>query len=260
MTATTESARGTALEQVATGTLAMVEPGKSWTVAALLDTLAGPAAPLPEAGKFPDPAKPVSCTDEIRAALTSLPKIFGKVHAVTRRVLTEDELAEVTREHRAIDAVTKPLGKRADEIAEMVRMHMDVAAESDGTALSAAQQRGGAILRPATQRVPAGVAAGHYLLARPESPYETEVRGFEQKWQQRFTSGKVTKSQARLEDLLADGTITRAEYLSFTRETRVLDDEKIAAAIRREPGRSLQILGAITERSAAGASLYPPKK
>jgi hypothetical protein len=259
MTAT-ETARGTALAQVASGDLALVEGGHAWTVATLADALAGPAVPAPEAESFPSPPKPVKDTPQVLSALKDLPALFGSVHADKRRVLTEEELKVVTREHEAISAVTKPLGKRADEIAELIRMHMDVDAEGRGIALAAAQQRGGAILRPATQRVPSGIAAGHYLLARPEAPYETGVEGFEHSWQQRFVSGKVTKDLSALEQLEQDGTVTRAEYLSFTRETRVLDDEKIAAAIRRAPGRGLQILKAITARGRAGASLYPPTK
>lgn len=260
MTATTEDTRGTALAQVAPGVLASVEPGKTWTVAQLADALAGPAPEIPEAEPFPAPAAPVTCTPKVRKALADLPALLGKVNVSERRMLTPAELEKVTREAVAINAVTTPLGKRSDTISEMIRAHQDIQAEKAGQATPAAVVRGGRIMRAATQRVPSGVARGHYLLAEPEAPFETPVEGFDDRWQQRFISGKASLSLDRLKGLEADGTITRDEYLSFTRETRVIDEEKIAAAIRKNPGRALAIMREITTRSAARASLYPPKK
>jgi len=260
MTATTENTRGTALAQVASGVLAQVKDQKPWTVADLVDALAGPAPVIPEAEPFPAPATAVKYSAEIRKALTALPKVFGKVNPGSRRALVPSELELITRESVAINAVTKPLGQRADVISEIMRTHQDVQAEQDGVVRARAAVQGGRITEPASQRIPSGVARGHYLLAAPQKPFETPVEGFKDAWQQRFVSGKPSISPAKLEKLLADGTISRDEYLSFTRETRVLDQEKIAAAIRKDPGRALQVLGAITDRSAGGASLYPPKK
>jgi hypothetical protein len=245
MTETIENTTGTALAQVAPGALARAKGSEPWTVADLAEILAAPAAELPEADPFPAPAKPVNFTTTLRSALRNLPKTFGLVSPAERRRLGTEELAQLTAEIITIDTVSTQLGTRKTAIQEIVRTHMDFVAEAEGVA---------------GDRVADGVAKGHYLAAKPSEPFEIPVDGYADCWQQRFVKGKTSQDKTILDGLVEAGTISREEMLGFTREVRTLDDAKIAAFIRKNPARGLQILAAITTRSAPSASLYPPKK
>jgi hypothetical protein len=261
MTATTETAgTSAALAPVASGVLAQVQGNKPWTVASLAELLAGPAEKLPEAAPFPPPAEAVTFTPALRKALGLLSKVVGLVNPTTRRALEPSELTKLADERLAINAVTTPLGKRLDAISEMVRHHQDVQAEQAKLAVAASVVRGGQMVTPATERVADGVAKGHYLLAAPQAPFATPVEGYEDTWRQVYVSGKPFQSLTALEALLADGSITRQEYLAMTRETRSLAQDKVTAFIAKHPARGLEILAAITRRAPAGASLYAPKK
>lgn len=246
MTAPTDTT-DTALAQVAPGVLARLRDAKPWTVAEMADLLAAPAVELPEAEPFPAPAEPVTFTDKLRSALRGLPGLFGQVAPTERRKLEAAELARLTQEIIAIDELSKQLGDRKNAIQEFVRTHMDFTAEAQD-------------LAPLCDRVAEGVAKGHYLVASPGTPYEVPVEGYSDPWQQRYVKGKVTQDQHTLNELREAGTITQAEFNSFTREVRVLDEDKIKTAIKKNPRRALAILAAITRRSAPGASLYAPKK
>lgn len=248
-----------ALAPVAPGVLAQVKGGKPWTVASLSDLLAGPARELPESDPFPEPAPVVKFTRTVQAAIDELPRLAGKVNVTERRMLTAAELAKVTDERHAITAVIKPLAQRSDAISEMVRAHQDVSAEKQRLAVPKSITRGGRVIE-ATPRVGSGVAKAHYLLASKGQPFETPVEGWEDGWQQRYVSGKPELSESLLARLLEEGNVTRAEYLALTRATRNIDSNKITAFIAKHPERGLEILAAITERSAPGASLYAPIK
>jgi hypothetical protein len=241
MTATTDTT-GTALSQVAPGVLAQVQGHATWTVADLAGKLAGPAHELPKDAPAPKPAKQVTLTAQLKASLSKLPKVFGQTTPGKARKLEKAELEALTEEAIAIAAVVTPLGQRAEAISETVRHHMD------------------AVGPKSAPRIADGKAKGHRLLARPGEPFNVDVEGYTEPWQQRYVSGAAKPSPARLLALYEAGQITREEYLGFTREARVYDEEKVAAFIRKDPGRGLEILGAITERSAPGASLYAPKK
>jgi hypothetical protein len=247
MTETNETHAGTALAQVAPGALARVKDAKPWTVADLADILAGPARELPGDAPFPAPPTPVKFTDALRGALRSLPTVFGKVTPTERRKLEAAEITSLTNEINAIDEVAAQLAARRKAIQEAVRTHQDFKAEDQG-------------LTPRCNRIADGVAKGHYLIADPGDPYETAVDGYADAWQQRYVKGKTSQSQDLLDALAAEGKITRQEYLACTRETRNLDEDKIKVLIRKNPQRGLEILAAITTRSAPGASLYAPKK
>ena len=242
------TATGTALEQVAPGVIAQVQGEKPFTVSELAGLLAAPAATLPEAESFPAPPSPVSLTGTLKGALRALPRVFGLVVPTERRRLEAAEVRRLTDEINAIDALSTEIGNRKKAIQEYMRTHMDFTGEGDETVTSA------------TIRVAEGVAKGHWLLARPGEPYEVPVEGYSECWQQRYVKGSAEVSQALLEKLAAEGTITRAEHLGFTREVRKLDEDRITDFIRKSPARGLAILAAITTRSAPSASVYAPRK
>lgn len=245
MTDTTQVTEGTALAQVAEGVLARVQDGKPFTVAELAALMNRPAPVLPQDAEFPAPPAPVKFTEVLRRALKALPEVFGKVTPSERRRLEAAEVRALTDEINAIDATFAELEARREAIKEFMRTHQDYQAEAEGIA---------------GERVAGGVAKGHYLTAAPGKPFKTAVEGYSDSWQQRYVKGKSGQKMTALEALLAAGTVTRAEYLGFTSTKRDLDEMKIADYIRRHPQRGLQILAAITEQGAPGASLYAPKK
>jgi hypothetical protein len=161
-----------------------------------------------------------------------------------RRKLERAEVTLLTDEANAIDVLVKELGARRKAVSELMRMHQDFEAQQAGH----------------SDRVADGVAKGHILAAEAGEPFETEVEGYADCWQQRYVSGSVSQSKDKLDALLAAGTITQAELNGFTRAVRVLDDLRIQEFIRRNPSRGLQVLKAITIREAPGASLHAPKK
>ena len=248
MTETTENTAGTEVVQVAPGALALVAGAKPWSITDLAEKIAPPEPVLPKDAEAPKPAKVVNLTPVLKKALGAIPNVFAKVQPTESRRLEAAELKKLTDEAIAISQAAKPLGDRAKAISEIIRHHMDHAGESDG------------LVNEDTLRIADGVAKGHFLFGRPEAPFEVGVEGYEDAWQQRYVKGSVSVNGGELLGLYEDGAITREEYLACTREVRSYDEAKISAFIRKNPQRGLEILTAITHRSAPGASVYPPKK
>lgn len=246
MTATAETA-GTELVQVAPGLIAQIQDNEPFTVADLADRLVSPDRVLPKDEPAPAAAPQVKVTDTLKAALTRLPKVFARVSPTEPRLLEQDELIKLTEEVLTIDAVTTQLGERREAIAETIRIHMDKAAEAVGG-------------EDGLPRIAEGKAKGHYLLGRKGEPFEIAVPGYRSGWQQRFVKGSSKIDGKLLVGLLRNETITSREFNAVTRTVRVLDEDKLAVAIRKNPGRFLSILGSITRKGAPSASLYPPKQ
>jgi hypothetical protein len=245
MTTTDERIAGTALAQVAADSqayLTAIDPGKTWTLAALTKMLAGeaPQPTVPPAG----PPETLTVTPELRAALRLMTQLFGGVQPTEPRKLEEAEVRRITEEYRAIAAVAGLIAKRANAIDEAVRHHMDAEARAAGIT--------GPIIAD-------GKARGHILAAKPGQPFEVNVEGFSDAWQQRMTTGSAELSMTDLWQLLDEKLITRDEFSALTSTVRELDESKIKKAVKRNPARYLAILASITRRKPDGASLYPPK-
>jgi hypothetical protein len=246
-----------ALEPVTEGMLGLVGDGRQFSVASLTAELADvtPAVPA-EAKLFPPLPKPVNATADQMHDLDILAASMGHLHLTSRRSLTEDELYALSAEADVLASALDVAGKRHEEIKEIIRVHLDVAAEEAGIAVPAPKLgRGGEVIVAATPRD----QKGHYLLAGAERPFVLLIEGFKKGWEQRFSSGSPSLSSDALQDLLDKGEIDAAEFNGFTRMTRVLDDDRISAYIRKHPARGLQVLRAITRRSAPKASLYGPE-
>lgn len=262
MTTTAEDTAGTAElnVQVAPGALALVTGAKPFTIAKLLDAMATPPLPEPSAEPFPPAAPKVELTTELVEALRALPGLFGALQVGERRLLTEEELKQLTQEYIAISAVATQLGSRQEAIKVTVAHHIDVRAEEKDGVVAQAVKRAGKVIKAATARITVGKHAGHYALAQPGKPVEVEVPGFQDSWQLKHVKGATAPNGKLLDQLLADGKVTRAEYLAITSSQRSFDADKLAIALRKDPGRFLEILTAITETGPAGASLVSPKK
>lgn len=244
----TETAGTAVAQQVAEAALARMQDAKPWTVADLAKILAGPAPEIAQDAPFPAAPPKVNITAGLKAALKKLPSVFGVVTPTEHRKLEQDELKRLTEEVVAIETIKTQLGDRLEAAKEAVRHHLDflaVEGAADGQELL---------------RVAEGVAKGHVIIAKKNDPYKLPVEGAEDPWEQRYVAGKTTVSGAQIPALEKDGTITRAEALACTREVRAFDEDKLAALIRKNPERGVEILRLLTSASAPSASLYAPKK
>jgi hypothetical protein len=198
MTSQAETAQGTnsAVEPVAPGALARVKGDKPWTMLDLADMLAGPAPEFTKADSLPEPAPKVRFTDVLRNALKALPDVFGVVMPDEARLLDRHELRALTDEVNAIDVILKELNARKEAVKVSIRNHQDYQAEEEG-------------LPEGAVRIADGTAKGHWLVAKPREPYETQVDGYTDTWQQRYVQGKVDVNGSVIFDLEADGTVTR---------------------------------------------------
>ncbi|MEU9405633.1 hypothetical protein AB0E08_08000 [Streptomyces sp. NPDC048281] len=167
-----------------------------------------------------DPAKPVKVatavelfTDKLMGALEAMPKVFGKIRPPkTRRLLTAPELTALRDEKVQIDAAESALKKRKTEIHEMISVHLDVVAE---------RQRK---LDPET--APKN-KDGHYMLASAGNPERVAVKEGEKHFTREKAKDKVEWDMDTLLALYENSEITRAELLSMTSQTRVIDSDKI---------------------------------
>lgn len=175
-------------------------------------------ATLPPADpkKRPKPSTAVELvTDSLMKALDAIPDVFGKVKPRGRRQLTKGELAQLKAEKVQVDEAIKALDARKKEIHKMVSVHFDVTAEK---------------LKRTDEKTPQN-KDGHYLLASPGYPETALVPESEKHFTREKAKDTVSYSFDKLLDLYERKEITRAEFLAFTTQTRVIDDTKIKQAL-----------------------------
>jgi hypothetical protein len=249
MTAQTAEGTSTATQvvPVAPAAIERVTNGKPWNLNDIL-ALVAPAAPeFTQADELPKAAPKVKFTEVLRLALKVLPTLYGKVAPDAPRLLDRQELIDLTAESNAIDAAMADMKKRKESIQEIMRAHQDAQAEEAG-------------LPAGTIRVGDGVAKGHWLVAAPGTPFETAVDGYADCWQQRYTAGKTEFHGSDVHKLYKEGLITRPEWLGFTTGARTYDEDRMAAFVKANPQRGLEIMAMLTTRSAPAASMHSPKK
>jgi hypothetical protein len=223
--------------------------------ATLAEVASQVADPLPSdsdrttALAFPPVAAPVVLDAATRTALNSLPEVFARVQPTERRALTESEIAALYVERDALAKSMATLRDREDQIKEAIRTHLDVTAEKDGQAFPSATSK-----HPATPRE----ESGHYLLASRGKPARVQVPGSNVAWSLEYREAKATVSGSLLDEMHAEGTVSREDYLAFTREVRVFDETKAAEAIVVHPER-LEILRRITKPGKPSTSLFVRK-
>lgn len=185
----------------------------------------------------PSAPKAITLSDEAHRALQVLPAVFGRVQVESIRTLTLAEQEKLGEEALVLDALTSDFRARRDAISEAIRNHLDQAAVASGQAYEAPKDRN-----------------GHYVLGAPKNPATLPIPGTNRKWSSEYRSGRVTVSGDELLRLYEAGEIDRATYLSFTKEVRVLDEEKVYKAVRKQPSL-LGVLAKITKRGLPGSSL-----
>jgi hypothetical protein len=217
--------------------------GGSFNVAQLAKLLAGPAKPAQVT-----PAKPGETNrlpDGVRAAIENLPKIFNSVSMTEPRSLTGEERVAATEEAVAIVQVIDTLGKRLEQLKGYVAADITANAPEGSPVMTS------------------GKYAGHALLATQGAPFNVQVPGYEDPWQQQRQGGKATPSLGKAKAARDAGLITPAEFRAITAppaETRVLSDEALKRLLVRRPERGVEILRLITEVGEPTGKIVSPKK
>lgn len=207
-----------------------------------------PQADAPE--EFPSLPVPLTASKEIRDALRTLSQTFNGVVVEERRTLTEDEISAIGKEYEALQKVLKLIGEREAQVKEIVRTHQDVDAEQKGLAFPKDVVHNGNTVAKATERD----ANGHYILAAPKNPQDTEIPGTTLKFSNQFTSGRVTKNLGWVETAYLTGEIDEETYKACTVTKRVPDEARIRAHALRTG--DTKVLRNIITRGRNGCSMY----
>lgn len=221
---------------------------KKGSVTEVAEALVTEEPALPLTGRpFPELPRTRKLSTSLQRALEEAIDWYGTTNLTERRELTDSELYDLFAEDETLNTVAKQLDLRIKDLREIVRVHLDVRAEEQGRAVA----------RPhvgveATAREP----KGHYLLASPQNAETVEIPGTDKVYSAEFKRGTVTIDADELLRLYDDGEITREEYLAFTRETRVLDENKAGDFINKNPERGMEILKKITRATDPSYSLY----
>jgi len=190
----------------------------------------------------PTAPAPVVLTPEVKEALEQMAEVFAAVQPTERRTLTDTEVAALFLEREVVKQVSEVLAGREENIKEYVRNHMDVVAEETG-------------------RVDANTprdTKGHYVVAAKGEPERLNVAGTNQAFSREFRAGSASVDGSRLLDMYEAGEISREDYLAFTREMRVFDEDKALKAINDDPQR-LAILARLAVPAQPSTALFVRK-
>jgi len=250
---TVTSTPTTDIEPVLAGALQLLRDKPEITLEDLAAEVAAaiPAKVSPEAQPFPALPRKVAIPGTFTAALQILLDMLNSVELDSRRSLAQTEVDLLTREKNVITAVGTVLAAREKAISEIIRVHMDVAAEEAGVAIPRDQAApDGTVIVAATPRD----QNGHYLLAGPQAPHQ--VQSGPVAWSQEYGASAPAPSDGELQAAFEGGEITAEDYNSVTRLVRVFDPIKARAYIRKSPARGLSVLRRITRGGTPRASLY----
>lgn len=173
---------------------------------------------------------PMEITQEQREALDKVTEVFGKVVPAKRRALEPVEVAQLVEEKETLDQLKKMAEARHQNIRTTIFNHLDVEAEEEQ------------LVDETTLRD----KDGHYIL-------KGEVRG------QKDTGMKFTRQVSNvspkldpeaLKDLVDDPEVefSHEDYLAVTSQVRVLDENKLMLALKKNP----RLILAISKATIAG--------
>lgn len=184
----------------------------------------------------------VEMTEDLRQALTLLPKVFGQVQVTEIRQLTDDERSALGEEQDVIEAIQDALETREKAIKESVRHHMDLVAIAEGKVTKDTETD----------------AHGHYVVASKGNPERVSIPGTDREWSREYRAGRVEIDGDRLLDLYEAGEISRKQYLAMTKAVRVFDETKAMAAMEKDPGL-INVFRKLIKRGRPSLSLYVRK-
>jgi hypothetical protein len=218
------------------GSLALKD--KDATLASVVSAVLAVMPEVEAVVPVPKVPQPLVLDQETKEALSQVPAVFAAVQPETARVLTETEVASLYLEREVLRKVTDVLDGRDEAIKEYIRNHFDRIVEAEGKAESAAID-----------------AKGHYVVATKGNPERLPISGTNKAWSREYRAGKPSVNGERLLEMYEAGEISREDYLAFTRETRVFDEDKAYAAIVAKPER-LEILANLAVPATESTSIF----
>jgi hypothetical protein len=196
---------------------------------------------VPKPVKLPLPAH---ISEDQILAMKRLLEIFGSVVPTERRALEPRERASLMEERQVIDTVATMAETRKDGIRTTVLNHLDVTKEFDngGNPLDTDADKDGHYL-----------AADKDIVSVPDSDkvFSWETSRFEPEI-----------NLAKLKALAEDPEVpefTHADWLSMTEQTRVWDESKTMAHLKRHPELLSVIARAAEPAKAPRGALYVRK-
>jgi hypothetical protein len=196
---------------------------------------------VPRPVKLPIPAR---ISEDQILAMKRLLEIFGSVVPTVRRALEPRERAALMEERQVIDTVAAMAETRKDGIRTSVLNHLDVTKESDngGQPLETSTDKDGHYLAADKDVVTAG-DSGH-VFSWETSRFEPEIN--------------LAKLKALAEDPETPD-FTHADWLAMTEQTRVWDEHKTMAHLKKHPELLAIIARAAEPAKAPRGALYVRK-
>ncbi len=179
---------------------------------------------------------PPQITSAQNLSVEKVADVFGQVVPTERRALSSTESAALVEEKETLDELKKMAESRQRNIRITVFNHMDV--EAEGQEITKEAIRGG---------------DGHYILAG-------EARG-EPDTSKRFTREVRNNAPALSADALKnlvddpDADFSHEDYLGMTTQVRVMDENKVLLALKKDPRLIVAIAGAVRPGSKS-SSMY----
>lgn len=206
---------------------------KSVSAALVAETLPDAKAITPKA-----PVK-TNMTPELTAAVAVLPAVLGRVQPERLRELSDGEVKDLYAEQQALAMIVKTLAAREKAIGQIVRGHMSMVAARTGEATDETEVDDN----------------GFPIVGTKGDAHRFPIPGTGKEWSLERVEASPSIDVKYLEELLANETVTRAEYLAMTTSVRVFDEAKAMKAIEKDPSL-LGVLRLITKKGRARQSLY----
>lgn len=239
----TENPESKALEAVPKEALDGVNTGSiTWANLAKLLVRREPEPKLP--ARPPKLPLPADINEEQVLAIKRLLEIFGKVVPSVRRALEPRERAALMEERLVIDTVGNMVESRKDGIRTTVLNHLDVTKESHngGQPLDGDIDKDGHYL--ADDKDTVSVPDSDKVFSWETSRFEPEI------------------NLAKLKALSEDDSVpefTHADWLAMTEQTRVWDERKTMAHLKKHPALLAIIARAAEPAKAPRGALYVRK-
>lgn len=194
-----------AVEQVNKGSLSMSD---------LLKALAPHPAEVVAPAEAP---VPVAITDEQRKAIDKVAEVFGKVVPTERRTLQPAEVTSLVEEKETLDALKKMAEARQESLRTTIFNHLDIEVEEAGGAEDADRD-----------------SRGHYAVKGEVQGTPGTAKKFTREVRQNAPTLDAEALKALAEDPEFEG-FTHEDYLAMTTQTRVVDENKVMLALKKNP-------------------------
>lgn len=211
---------------------------KGSTVSDVFKAVAAAAVPTEFRLQPPLPGSP-KLSPEVTQVLKGLSGTLASLELPsTYRQLTPAEQEDVIQVVQDVRAALKGLKKSEDQLKAAAFNHFDAVALADPEVE----------VTDEVQRT----KEGWLILPDDES---LAVDDLDTKLTREVSQGSVSLAEPALRALAEHGDITHREYLSMTTATRVTDEDKVMAAIKKNPELAIKLAKA-TSATASKASLY----